>query len=190
MSPLQADNARLIKERDEARVNATYETDRKNEWIERAYQYEARAEAAEKERDVSDEARVRMRRERDEAREWSQVWHRTVETILTIMGLSPALGADEAAVVVRSRLQSLQAENATLKEALEKRGDALAHFAHPEFGVVPMQDAEIVSLREELSKIVSIADKDPFTSIGFVIEHVATKARALALTQENKEQGR
>lgn len=64
----------------------------------------------------------RLTRERDEAREWAQGWHRTVETICTIMGLSPALGADEAAAAVRAKFDDTARSQAEeMRKALEEK---------------------------------------------------------------------
>jgi hypothetical protein len=70
-----------------------------------------------------------LKAERDEqyeharvAKEWAACWHKVVETVLTISGLSPELGADEATVALSS-LQSQEAPWIEIKEGVELTSD-------------------------------------------------------------------
>jgi hypothetical protein len=50
------------------------------------------------------------------AKEWAATWHKVVETALTINGLSPALGADEATVALSESMAAAKAERDILRE--------------------------------------------------------------------------
>lgn len=53
--------------------------------------------------------------------EWCGKWHRTVEVMLTVAELSPALGADEAASAMQDKLHAKDIEIASLRRQLAER---------------------------------------------------------------------
>ncbi|MDV2984185.1 UNVERIFIED_CONTAM: hypothetical protein Q9R58_07710 [Methylobacteriaceae bacterium AG10] len=66
-----------------------------------------------------------LRAERDAARTWAAEWHRVAETVLTVLGLSPALGGDEAAGAAVTAIRAAQAEVEAKDRALKDlRADA------------------------------------------------------------------
>jgi hypothetical protein len=55
-------------------------------------------------------------------------WHRAVETICTIVGVSPALSADESVVAVRERVEAIRQE--TARATWEQAASIADQWAH------------------------------------------------------------
>lgn len=69
------------------------------------------------------------KRAKEDALEWATVWHKCVETALTILETNPDLEADEAPRAIQERVANLQRaeyDQRLLREAAETRSAALA----------------------------------------------------------------
>jgi len=79
--------------------------------------------------EIAEAALSAEKRAKEDALEWATVWHKCVETALTILETNPDLGADEAPRAIQERVANLQRaeyDQRLLREAAETRSAALA----------------------------------------------------------------
>ena len=117
----------------------------------------------------------------------------------TFTGESGGVADFMRAVADNARLMhTIQAQKVRIAELERERDEAIDKairydldaagiaYRESEFRELIELRAEVARLQAAAQRVVDIADKDPFSSVGFVIEHVVPELRA-ALAQEEEE---
>ncbi|MGU3387327.1 hypothetical protein ACLBYG_22645 [Methylobacterium sp. D53M] len=90
---------------------------------------------------------------REEAERWAAGWHSIVEATLTMMNLSPALGAVEAVGAIQAWIEDEARETIKLSDMVRKGADALVRAATAE-GARDIALARVEGLESVLREVV------------------------------------